>query len=71
MSSMKCHYCKESSDAFDITGQYQTKQKVFITYRLCKDCSKKFIGINTYSDKSARITFLNTVKANAKTMSES
>ena len=61
-----CHHCKQHSENFEISGQYQTKKLGFIPYRLCKNCSKQLISINTYSDKSARVAFLEKVKANAK-----
>lgn len=66
MSLKICHQCKKPSETFEISGQYRTKKLGFIPYRLCRNCSKKLISINTYSDKSARVAFLEKVKANAK-----
>lgn len=61
-----CHYCLELKDDISINGQYRAKGGKFISYRLCTGCSKKLIGINAYSDKQARQTFLATVRKNAK-----
>lgn len=66
MSHKTCHYCLETSDSFSIKGQYKVKNGKFICYRLCHSCSQKLIGINSYSDKQGRQTFLTLVKDNAK-----
>ncbi|STX43967.1 Uncharacterised protein [Legionella donaldsonii] len=66
MNQNTCHYCLEEKDDFSIRGQYKVTNGDFLCYRLCKSCSNKFIGINSYSDKEGRHTFLNIVKANAQ-----
>ena len=66
MSQHTCHYCLKVKDNFSITGQFRVKGEKFVCYRLCDKCSKNLVGINTYSDKQARQTFLTTVRKNAK-----
>lgn len=70
MSHKICHYCLQTSDSFSINGQFKTNNEKFLCYRLCHPCSQKLIGINSYSDKQGRQTFLTTVKTNAKKIPE-
>ncbi len=70
MSHKICHYCLQISDSFSLQGKYKTNNEKFLCYRLCNLCNQKLIGINSYSDKQGRQTFLTTVKANAKNYPE-
>ncbi|QLZ70569.1 hypothetical protein FOLKNPGA_03383 [Legionella sp. PC1000] len=66
MNDNICHYCLEIKDYFSIRGQYRVSKGKLLCYRLCLSCSRKLIGINSYSDKESRHIFLTTVKDNAK-----